>query len=176
MIPNQNAGIANPGTQQTPPSIIERLKERNIGHVCVTGDLLQKAKDYQSRGLFFGIVPVKGDSMTSNDPNRCIPDGARIFIGDLGPITDLFWTRDVPIRKSVAIYIENKEGKGGFFCKEISFIDYINNTVVLSSYNPKYPPAHIPFSNIKRMFNIDHIFTSPEDAPVIPLSSQNSPQ
>jgi len=129
--------------------------------VNIPKDLKVKIENWNKENTFYGVVNVVGDSMTCKE-NNSIPNRSKIFVSELVGFSDNLYTTNkvllMPINKPLAILLVNKNGKEQMICKTISFIDCVNNTLCLRSYNENYNDVIIPFSMVKRVFEIHQVY------------------
>ena len=119
-----------------------------------------KIANWKKENIFFGVFPIKGDSMASNDLSKSIPNESKVLVYDLeidcNNGLSTVWHK---LPKDEPLLIVGKTNAGYDFrlCKTISSIDAVNGYVLLSSYNPTHESKWIPFDWIKNIFKVVQI-------------------
>ena len=116
-----------------------------------------KIVNWKKDNIFFGVFPIKGDSMTSNDLTKSIPNESKVLVYDLelncnNGLSNICY--DIPTNEPLLIIGKTRAGYDFNLCKTISSIDAVNGYVLLSSYNPKHQSKWIPFDWIKNIFKV----------------------
>ncbi|MCB0455462.1 MAG: hypothetical protein KDC62_08745 [Aequorivita sp.] len=121
----------------------------------INTELKNKISNWASNNVFYGLFPVVGDSMTCNN-KKSIPEGSFIFAAEIkyNPNNLL----PIPIKKPMAILINDRNGKEHLLCKTIFFLDEVFGRIGLRSYNHNHKDFFIPTSFIKRIFEIHEVY------------------
>ena len=116
-----------------------------------------KIENWKKEKIFFGVFPIKGDSMTFEDVSKSIPDGSKVLVYDTqidcNNVLANIW-HQLPKDEPLLIKGKTDSGKDFFVCKTISSIDAVNDNILLSSYNSTHQSTWIPFGWIANIFKI----------------------
>lgn len=119
-----------------------------------------KINIWKKDNVFFGVFPIKGESMTCDDLSKSIPNESNVLVYDLELNLDQglcnIW-HEIPKNEPLLIKGITPIGKDFFCCKTISSIDAVSGFVLLSSYNTKFEDQWIPFDWIKNIFKVVQI-------------------
>ncbi|HEY6143087.1 MAG TPA: hypothetical protein VIV55_06590 [Flavobacterium sp.] len=137
----------------------ENKKTINFGFKLST-EIETKITDWKQNNTFFGVFPIKGDSMTCDDLAKSIPNGSKVLAYDLeidcNKTLDEVWYK-IPIREVVLITGETNTGEKFNLCKTINFVNAHDGYVVIKSHNENYKDQCIPFTWIKSIFKVVQI-------------------
>jgi len=144
---------------------IKETKQQTLP-IKIDEDLKCKIQDWESNNIFYGLLPVVGDSMTCNN-EKSIPNGSKILISEIdinkpfnlkSEIKNPNWFLLLPTNKPLALVIRNNKGQEQCVVKEIFIVDNIQGVIGLRSYNPKHKDAFISIDFIKKVFKVHKIF------------------
>ncbi|WP_163408115.1 hypothetical protein [Flavobacterium ajazii] len=136
---------------------MEFLKSTSRVPIIVDENLKQKILEWEQKSIFYGAFPVVGDSMTCDDQNKTIPNGAKVLAYQLQIEFEsgFYPWFEIPTGEPLLIMGTTSKGNDFCLCKTIFFLDSVNNMVSLRSYNPNYSDQIIPISYIKTLFKIE---------------------
>lgn len=135
----------------------EKIKEVEPKFVNLNASkgVFLEIEKWEKENKFYGIFPVKGDSMTCDDKTKSIPDGSDVLAVELDKSSLL--NCQVPTNKPLLINITDSNGNNQFVCKTISFVDYCSNKCRLTSYNKNHKDVWIPFKWINNILEVHSI-------------------
>ena len=132
-------------------------EERKDFAIKCSTEIEAKIINWKKEDVFFGVFPIRGDSMTCNDLSKSIPNESKVLVYDLelnfkSGLSNIW--HEIPTNEPLLISGKTGTGNDFFVCKTISSIDAVNNYVLLTSYNPEYQSKWIPFAWIKNIFKV----------------------
>ena len=141
------------------PQIVSQKKQVQI-NLNLSKSLNKRLEKCKEDNVFYGVFPIKGNSMECEDINKCIPDGSKVLAIDtqlkLSSGLHNIW-HEVPRDKPLLIIGETSSGSRFFICKTIASIDAVQGVVKLKSYNNDHAEKWIPFSWISNIFEVVQI-------------------
>lgn len=119
-----------------------------------------KINNWKNEKVFFGVFPIKGDSMTCNDLKKSIPNESKVLAYDLKiNLNDglhNIW-HEIPTNEPLLLIGKTTNGSDFFVCKTISCVDAVKSYVLLQSYNPMHESKWIPFDWITKILKVDQM-------------------
>ncbi|MDR6404572.1 MULTISPECIES: hypothetical protein [Chryseobacterium] len=137
----------------------EKLKQpKGFFRVNLKEEIKTKVQYCIDNEIFYGLLSVKGDSMICDDRNKSIEDGNLVLVSELN-IKNIYelGINGVPMRKPLCFLLNSDKGNQQLVCKILIFKDFVTNTFILGSYNPKYEPVYVPIRFIKKVFEVHAI-------------------
>lgn len=133
------------------------LKSTTSLEITINEATKNKLNKCEANGIFYGAIPVVGDSMTCNDKEKSIEDGNKLLVcefvlPDAKDCEIKFW--NLPTRKPMVFQLDNGKGQSMFCVKTVTFRNFVGWQLQLSSYNPKHKPFWVPMEHVKRVFEI----------------------
>jgi hypothetical protein len=117
----------------------------------------QRVNECIDKNIFYGVFPIKGNSMECEDKNKCIPNGSKVLAIDtqikLSNGISNIW-HEIPTNKTLLISGKNSTGKHFFICKSIASVDAVQGYILLDSYNKTHGSKWIPFKWIENVFEV----------------------
>lgn len=125
-----------------------------------SAEIEAKIIHWNKENIFFGVFPIKGESMTCTDLSKSIPNESKVLVYDLelnfnNGLSNIW--HDIPKNEPLLIIGKTDAGHDFLYCKTISSIDVVNGNVLLSSYNPTHQSKWFPFHWIKNIFKVVQI-------------------
>ena len=136
-------------------------KEKKINIDFKFSDAIEnKIVNWKKENIFFGVFPIKGDSMTCDDLTKSIPNNSKVLAFDLelncsSGLSNIW--HEIPTNEPLLIAGMQPIGNEFFVCKTISRIEAVNNYILITSHNPTFESQWIPFDWIKNIFKVVQI-------------------
>lgn len=131
---------------------------KNI-NINVSEELKIKIQEWDKEGRFYGVFPIKGNSMESNDKNKNIPDGSKVLVSDTDfkPNPNLIANFGlIPTNQPIVLHLKKTDDER-FLCKTVAFQDGITNRLLMRSNNPEVPDFWVNIKYVQRVFKVQKV-------------------
>lgn len=125
--------------------------------IVVDKELKDHILEWEEQGIFYGVFPISGDSMTTRNKQKSIPHKSKVLAYelqlDVAKDLSYHWPQ-IPMGEPLLIMGNTAQGKPFFLCKTITFLDAVYGNIRLTSYNKQYKDQWIPFSWVTHIYRV----------------------